>query len=299
MTKMNYSISKIAYGLGAEIRGIDATKALEPALVAELRAAWLENLVLVFRDFDITPEQHIAFSRNFGTLAEPPNKYARHQQYTGLVHLTNRVVAGKPSETARVGDCWHSDGAFTLQPPTGSLLHCKAIPDVGGDTWFTNMYRAYEALSATMRDIVDKLEVVCDIAKTRGRKAAKTVDQLVKDLPPVVQPMVRIHPETKRRALYISESVAVRVVGMSEAESAMLLNFLFKHAVRPEFTFRHRWHLHDLVMWDNRCTQHFVPHDYDFSQLREMNRTTLVGEPSGRPYQEVVAGVQQAAHADS
>ncbi len=289
---MTFTISKIAYALGAEVRGIDATKALDPALIAKLRAAWLENLVLVFRDFDITPEQHIAFSRNFGTLAEPPNKYALHDRYAGLVQLTNRVVAGKPSETAKVGNCWHSDGAFTLQPPTGSLLHCKALPDVGGDTWFTNMYMAYEALSETMRGIVDQLEVVCDISKTRTRKSAKTVDQLVKDLPPVVQPMVRAHPETGRKALFISESVAVRVLGMTEAESAMLLDFLFKHAIRPEFTFRHRWHLHDLVMWDNRCTQHFVPHDYDFSQVREMNRTTLVGEPSGRPYQEAVTQTQ-------
>jgi taurine dioxygenase len=286
---MRFSIKKIAYGLGAEIRGIDATQALDAALVAELRAAWLENLVLVFRDFDITPEQHIAFSRNFGALAAPPNKYALHDSYPELVHLTNRVVDGKPSDTARVGNCWHSDGAFTLRPPTGSLLHCRAIPDVGGDTWFTNMYMAYETLSETMRGIVDQLEVVCDISKAGYRKTARAMEQLVKDLPPVVQRMVRVHPETGRRALYLSESVSTGVVGMSAAESTMLLEFLFKHAVRPELTFRHRWHLNDLVMWDNRCTQHFVPHDYDFSQLREMNRTTLTGEPSGRPYRAALA----------
>lgn len=279
---MTIRIRRLSFGLGAEVFGVDPTQALPTDTVAQIRAAWLGHLVLVFPDMEMSIEQHIAFSRNFGELEHHPVKsYLAGTNYPEILRITNRVTDGKRSETSDIGRVWHTDGAFTLRPPTGSLLHCRAIPKVGGDTWFTNLYLAYDRLSATMKSIVNELSTINSVAMIRDA-LGQNAEQTLKDLPPVVQPMVRVHPETGRKALYISEGVISGILGMTREEGEGLLKFLYAHCVRPEFTYRHRWRLHDLVLWDNRCTQHLAPLDYDHSELRDMCRTTLIGAPLGR-----------------
>ena len=281
---MMIKVRRLAYGLGAEVLGVDPSRAQDAATVVAIRAAWLEHLVLVFPGMDMTVAQHVEFSRHFGELEAHPVAGLRDEDHPEMFRVTNRVTAGKRSETAEAGRVWHSDGAYTLRPPTGGFLHCHARPDVGGDTWFTNMYRAYDTLSATLKGIADRLSVVNDLGAIPATKRRDTVKlaQAMRENPPVVQPMVRVHSETGRKALYLSEAVTRRIDGMSEEESRGLLQYLFAHSVRPEFTFRHTWRLHDLVLWDNRCAMHLAPPDFDQGQLREMFRTTLVGEPMGR-----------------
>ena len=276
MTKLR--LSRLAFGLGAEVTGVDASQPVADDTIAEIRRAWLEHVVLVFPDQNLDLAQHIAFSRRFGTLEAHPAKQYRHKDHSEIFEVTNRIVDGKKSLTAEVGRKWHSDGAFTVRPPTGSLLHCRQLPSVGGDTWFANMTAAYDKLSPTLKTVVDGLSVVNDLS---SYTAVRQLDDHVHDNPPVVQPMVRIHAETGRKALYLNETVTRQIHGMTREESAGLLQYLFAHSVRPEFTYRHRWRLHDLVMWDNRCAMHLAAGDFDPAEVRQMYRTTLEGEPSG------------------
>ena len=275
---MALKITRLSFGLGAEVLGLDLSEPVDDATIQQIRRIWLEHLVLVFPGQDITLEQHIAFSRRFGKLEVHPEKHFRHKEYPEIFEVTNRMVDGKKSLTGEVGLRWHSDGAFTLRPPTGSLLHCVQLPSVGGDTWFTNMYMAYDALSQTLKNVVDELRVVNDLG------SYTVVKQLAEHLdanPAVVQPMVRVHPETGRKALYLNETVTRQIHGMTREESAGLLQYLFAHSVKPQFTYRHRWRRHDLVIWDNRCAMHLAAGDYDKREIRQMYRTTLEGEPIG------------------
>ena len=278
---MALQIKRVAYALGAEVRGVDPRQPLAAPTIGQLRQAWLDHSVLVFPGLELSVAEHIAFSRQFGELELHPIPAARHPEYPEVMVVTNRPSAdGKPSTTAETGRQWHSDGAFTLRPPTGSLLHCRQIPSVGGDTWFTSMYAAYETLSPTMKALAESLSVVNSLAKqTRTVDARQDVR---KEVPAVVQPMVRVHPETGRKALYLNETVTTHIHGMTAEEGAGLLRFFFTHSVKPEFTYRHRWQPFDLVLWDNRCTMHLAPKDYAPGESRYMCRTTLVGQPSGR-----------------
>ncbi len=283
---MTIEVKRLGYALGAGITGVDLAKPISDATIAEIRAAWLEHQVLVFPNADITAEQHIAFSCRFSDLEVGLTKHYRESANPGIVRVTNRVVDGKPSISRNVGRTWHSDSAFALVPPMGSLLHCRALPEVGGDTLFANMYMAYERLSPAFRRVIDPLEVVNDrlaapeLHWTPPEQAAK--ERI--EWPPTVQPIVRVHPETGRKAIYCNETVTVKIHGMTPEESEGLLKHLYAHCVRAEFVYRHRWELLDLVMWDNRCTMHLAPVDYDMSQVRDMSRTTLRGTPTGRVY---------------
>lgn len=275
---MALKITRLSFGLGAEVLGLDLSEPVDDATIQQIRRIWLEHLVLVFPGQDITLLQHIAFSRRFGKLEVHPEKHFRHQEYPEIFEVTNRMVDGKKSLTGEVGLRWHSDGAFTLRPPTGSLLHCVQLPSVGGDTWFTNMYMAYDALSQTLKNVVDELRVVNDLG---SYTVVKQLEEHLEANPAVVQPMVRVHPETGRKALYLNETVTRQIHGMTREESAGLLQYLFAHSVKPQFTYRHRWRRHDLVIWDNRCAMHLAAGDYDKREIRQMYRTTLEGEPIG------------------
>lgn len=281
---MDIDVRRLAYGLGAEVVGLDLREQLEEKVIAAIRRSWLDHLVLIFPAQDLSLQQQIEFSERFGELEVHPEKHFQHPQHPAIFEVTNRLIDGKLSPSAEVGRQWHSDGAFTLRPPTGSLLHCRQLPAVGGDTWFTNMYAAFESLSEALKKVLRTLEVVNDLGRVKGmsNRGQGIVDDHLHDNPPVVQPMVRVHPESSREALYLNESVTCRIDGMTEEESEGLLKFLFRHSVRPEFTFRHRWRKGDVVMWDNRCSMHLAPKDFDGSEVRQMFRTTLKGEPLGR-----------------
>lgn len=282
---MSLNIRRLGNVIGAEILGLDLTRPVSDATVAEIRRAWLEHMVLVLRGQDITPEQHVAFSARLG---EPERGNAlshyNHPQHPEIFMVTNHMINGKISETRNTGRQWHSDLSYTLRPPMGSLLHAREIPEVGGDTMFANMARAYETLSPAMQAFLDPLWAVHDFmnSKDMAKRDPATVEAMKARTPPVAQPVVRVHPETGRKALYVHEAATVAIEGLEAEESRALLDFLFRHCALHEHVYRHRWQLHDIVMWDNRCVAHIALFDYSHDSPRHMFRTTLAGTPSGR-----------------
>ena len=278
-------LRKLSYALGAEVCGIDIAKPMSESTFGEIYQAFLAHGILLFRDQDITREQHIEFSRRFGALdrhdALPRD---RHPEYPELLMVTNEPKPdGSPSDTKYTGRQWHSDMSFTTAPSLGSLLKCYAVPEVGGDTLFASMYAAYDALSAGMKKMIADLHGI-HLSGTRKLANSTTgilrAEEQKRINPPVAQPVVRTHPETGRKALYIGEKVK-RFDGMTEEESAPLVDYLVRHATRPEFVYRHQWRKHDILAWDNRCVMHQALGDFDETQLRHMERTTVLGTPSG------------------
>lgn len=282
---MAIKLRKLSYALGAEVCGVDVSRAMSESTFGEIYQAFLANGILLFRDQDITRSQHIEFSRRFGDLdrhdALPRD---RHPQYPELLMVTNEPKPdGSPSDTQYTGRQWHSDLSFTTAPSLGSLLKSYEVPEVGGDTLFANMYRAYDALSAGMKKLIADLHGI-HLSGTRKLANDSTgvfrAEEQKRINPPVAQPVVRVHPETGRKALYIGEKVK-RFDGMTEEESQPLIEYLVRHATRPEFLYRHPWRKHDVLAWDNRCVMHQALGDFDETQLRHMERTTVLGTPSG------------------
>lgn len=281
-------IERLGHALGARVGGLDLRQPLDDETVAELRRAWLEHLVLVFPDQDIEPQHHVAFARRFGELDrnETLPDY-RDPEWPEILVVSNKPRDGKPSETRNTGRNWHSDLTYTTRPALGSLLLCKERPAVGGDTMFANMYMAYESLSAKMRELIDGLWAVHDASLIKGlaERSPEKVATLKRLNPPVAQPVVRVHPETGRKLLLLGQRVS-HFVGMTREESAPLLDFLNEHAVQPEFVYRHRWSVNDLVMWENRATMHLALADFDQRQPRHMLRCSLLGSKLGHIYQQ-------------
>ena len=238
----------------------------------------------MFPDQQVTPEQQLRFSACFAPLEEYPLVHYRLPGYPEIFLLSNRDSGGKPSETRNAARHWHSDLSFTNKPAMGSILRCIDVPDVGGTTMWANQTMAYERLSPLFQNAIDPLTAVHELfSKTRD---LKNLDQgKVRDMkkanPRVAQPVVRRHDETGRKALYVSVAVTTEIVGMEREESDAILNFLFAHQTQPQFTYRHVWRPHDIVMWDNRCTLHQAVADNDHQQARIMHRTSLVGAPCG------------------
>ena len=282
---MSLKLRKLSYALGAEVCDINVAGPMGEQEFGEIYRAFLGNNILLFRGQDITREQHIEFSRRFGELdrheALPRD---RHPQYPELLMVTNeRKPDGSPSDSQYTGRQWHSDMSFTTAPSLGSLLKSYAVPEVGGDTLFANMYMAYEALSDGMKRLIADLH---GIHQSGTRKIANEAtgagraEEQRRLNPPVAQPVVRVHPETGRKALYIGEKVS-RFDGMTGEESKPLIDYLCRHATRPEFVYRHQWRKNDIMVWDNRCTMHQALGDFDETQLRHLERTTVLGTPSG------------------
>jgi taurine dioxygenase len=292
---MALQIRRLSNSLGAEIVGFKIAEPMSDALCAEVRQAFLDHCILLFRDQDITPEQHIAFTRRFGEIdmndAVPDY---RHPDHAEMVLVSNEAKSGKPSPTRNLGQQWHSDHSQTTRPTLGSLLHAQVVPEVGGDTMFTNMYVVWETLSPTLQVMLEPLSAIHDISRAKHLqdRGAEYLARKRLTTPPIVQPVVRIHSETGRKALYVNEMMVQQFLGMTPEESTGLLQYLFAHSVRPEFTYRHQWRRHDLIMWDNRCTMHNALADYDHSSQRTMYRTALHGEPCGQVY---AAPLAQAA----
>lgn len=279
---MSIRIRKLSYALGAEIEGLDLSRPVSESQFGEVHRAFLEHGVLLFRGQRLDREQHIAFSRHFGELDRHDSlPRDRDPDYPELLMVTNRERAdGQPSNSRYTGQLWHSDMSFTLVPSLGSLLRAVEVPPVGGDTMFANMYAAYEALSAGMKRLIDGLHGVHQPERKGADRAPEWAEQNRRLNPPVAQPVVRIHPETGRRALYIGEKVR-RFESMTEEESQPIIRYLLQHATRPQFLYRHQWQRDDLLIWDNRCSMHIALGDYDPALERHMERTTVLGTPSG------------------
>lgn len=271
------TVHPISGALGAEIRGIDLASDLDEHTIAEIREIWLEHQVVFFRDQRLDAEQYLRFARSIG---EPD----RYPFIPGLAdHPEITVVTKLPHETVNFGGIWHSDTVYLDVPPMATMLLAREVPPVGGDTMFADMYRAHDELSPAMQAMLEPLRAVnssalADVSKTREdrvRDAGRSDGAA--DEYEAVHPVVRTHPETGRKALYVNIAHTARFEGMTEDESRPLLAFLFAHQVRPEATCRFRWAAGSLALWDNRCVQHNPINDY-FGHTRVMHRITLKGD---------------------
>jgi len=269
-------VERIAGALGAEVSGIDLAAPLAAQQVGEIRAALHEHLVLFFRDQPLPPDRFLAFARVMGTPVEYP--------FVKGLDGYPEVIEVKKLEHERVnfGGVWHSDTAYLEQPPMGSMLLAREVPPVGGDTEFANQYLAYDALSDGLKRLLAGLRAVnssakADVTRTREDRVRDDARPDTRGEYLAEHPVVRTHPDTGRKALYVNVAHTVRFAGMSEAESAPLLAYLFAHQVRPEFTCRFRWKVGSLAWWDNRCALHNPINDYH-GHRRVMHRITLQGD---------------------
>jgi taurine dioxygenase len=280
---MPIKLRKLAYSLGAEVCDIDITRPLSEARFGEIYRAFLDNGVLLLRDQKITREQHIEFSRRFGELDRHDSlPRDRHPDHPEILLVTNEPKAnGEPSTSRYTGRLWHSDMSFTLVPSLGSLLRGITVPPVGGDTVFTNMVAAYETLSDGMKRMLEGLHGIHRPERKNAAKISPEWEAENRRLnPPIAQPVVRVHPETGRKALYIGEKVK-SFEHMTEEESRPIIDVLLRHVTRPEFLYRHQWKANDILIWDNRSTMHVALADFDETLRRHMERTTVMGTPSG------------------
>lgn len=277
---MALSFAPLSYLLGIEVGGVDLSQPLPDEDFAAIRQAFLAHGgLLLLRGQQISREQHIAFSRRFGELdrhdAVPLDRDPEHPE---LLLVDNRPRDGGAAYGKMIGQEWHSDLAPSLQPAGVSLLRAIRVPAAGGDTMFANMGAAFEALSPAMQTLLRSLHAVY-IRKRKGVTEEWERENRRRN-PPVCQPLVRVHPDTGREALYIGEGVPA-FEGMTPAESRPLIDFLVRHATQPRFTYRHRWRAGDLLIWDNRSTMHLALGDYDPAEIRQLERTTVKGQPSG------------------
>ena len=270
-------------GLGAEIVGIDLGKPLSVADFARVHRAHLDHHVLVFRDQRITPQQHIDFSRRFGKLMIHVLHQFHLANHPEILIVSNIVEDGKPVGLGDAGKYWHSDISYKPLPSLGSLLHAQELPAEGGDTLFANMHTAYETLPAEIKAAIDgKVAVHSYLAKYDDMKKAAnwrptlSAEQLAQ-VKAVSHPAVRTHPETGRRALFVSEGFTTHIEGLPEDESRDLLNQLFAHSTKDEFIYRHQWREHDLVFWDNRSLIHLAA-GCPTHLRRKLFRTTIEGD---------------------
>ena len=268
-------IRRIAGALGAELHGVSLKK-LSNGEVEAVRRAWLEHLVIFFRDQDLSPEQFMAFAKRIGK----PVEYPFVKGIAGFPEIIE--VKKLEHEKVNFGGIWHSDTAYLEVPPMASMLLAREVPPTGGDTLFANMYLAYETLSDGMKRMLDGVIAVNDSAKanvTRTREDRIKTDGADGAAKALVaeHPVVRTHPETGRKALYVNFGHTVRFRDMTEEESAPLLHFLFQHQIRPELTCRFSWQPGSIALWDNRCAQHNPVNDYH-GYRRIMHRITLQGD---------------------
>ena len=264
------SVDKLTPIVGAEISGANLGETLSNRQMDEIHRALAENSVIFFRDQDLTPEQHLAFGRNFGELhVHPAAPYAPGHRELMVIH------ADKDSPRAN-GEGWHSDVSCDVEPPMGSILYIKQTPPKGGDTLFASMYAAYEALSDRMKAYLDGLVAEHD-GEDAYRGTYKNAGMDDKPIYPRAEhPVVRTHPVTGKKALYVNRGFTKRLLGVPRDESSAILNYLYEHAENPLFQCRFRWQPNSVAFWDNRCVQHRAMWDY-WPHTRSGFRVTVAG----------------------
>jgi taurine dioxygenase len=281
--QQHFDIRAFDAPLGAEVIGLDLAKPLGEYDFARLHRAHLDYHVLVFRDQHITPQQQIAFSRRFG----PLQIHVLHQfalpGHPEILIVSNIVENGKPVGLGDAGHFWHSDLSYKEKPSLGSMLHAQELPAEGGDTLFANMHVAWDTLPAHLRRAVEGRRAehtyLARYAELQARSPWRPnlSSEQIAQVKPVVHPVVRTHPETGRKALFVSEHFTTRIVDLPEDESRALLDELFAHSVRPECLYRHVWREHDMVFWDNRSLMHLAGGTPDHLR-RKLYRTTIEGD---------------------
>jgi len=282
-TLQDFEIRPFDAALGAEVVGLDLNQPLSDEDFRRIHRAHLDHHVVVFRDQRITPDQQIAFSRRFGPLQIHVLNQFQLANHPEILIVSNVLKDGKPIGLGDAGHFWHSDLSYKEKPSLGSLLHAIELPAEGGDTLFANMHAAWDSLPAELQRKVEGLTAehtylarYAELQKRSPWRPNLTAEQIAQ-VKPVIQPVVRTHPETGRKALFVSEHFTTRIVGLPEDESRALLDTLFAHSVKPEHVYRHQWREHDLVFWDNRSLLHLAAGTPDHLR-RVMYRTTIEGD---------------------
>ena len=265
--------------IGAEIGNVDISKDLSSTVITEIRSALLEHLVIFFRDQDLSnPERHKMFTKYFGDLFIHPN-FNLGQNNPEMVYLTR-----KPGDTAAAGEKWHADTTMMKNPPMGAILFALEVPDWGGDTLFANQYMAFENLSPGMKRLLMRLKAVHNDSRVAGpavslnsKRATKVREDDDWTLTENSHPVIRTHPETLKKCLFVNSIYVHHFEGMSVEESQDLLEFLYTESTRPEYSCRFRWKNNSVAFWDNRCVQHLAIHD-NHSATRRIQRTQITGD---------------------
>jgi alpha-ketoglutarate-dependent taurine dioxygenase len=279
--------------IGARVSGVDLSAPLSAQTIQQLHDLWMRKLVLVFPQQAISDEAHIKFARNFGALEVHPSLSHRSSKNVEIYRVSNvdendKIIPSQDSSWQYLSQSWrwHTDSSFRQVPSTGSILHGIETTRTGGNTLFANMYAAYDSLDASMQRRIERLWVVHDhdYILSLAPGLANPKDKGSYDvLPPVRHPLVRVHPLTGRRSLFLSPHTMVRIEAMKDSKGRALLDELIAHASAPECVYRHCWDNHDIVMWDNRCTMHSVE-AFDNSTIRRvMHRVTLSGDAKPIP----------------
>ncbi len=270
------TVTPIAGALGAEVQGINLADGVSEEMVAMLRRAWLQHSVLFFRDQDLDPNAFCAFAERFGPVVEYPfvKGIAENPKVIPVLKLEH--------ETHNFGGVWHSDTAYLQQPPMATMLIARELPPYGGDTLFASGYKAYEALSDGMKRLLGPLRAInssakADVTRTREDRLGDSKREDARPVYEAEHPVIRTHPETGRKALYVSTAHTLRFADMTVEESAPLLNWLFQHQTKPEFTCRFVWRPGSIAFWDNRCAMHNPVNDYH-GYRRLLHRVTLAGD---------------------
>jgi taurine dioxygenase len=271
-TRADLSVRPLTTAIGAEIHGVDLRDDLDDETIDAIRQVLLDHCVVFFRDQDVTDEQQVRFAKRFSTVQHVVfDNTSSEQPDLTVIDISQPKGSGT--------DSWHAESTFMAAPPFGAVLRAVHVPPVGGDTCFASMYAAYDALSPSLRQQLDGLTAVHSAAKVMAlvrRLQNATVRGDADEIPTVVHPVVRVHPETGRKLLYVSSKWVERIVELDEAESAALLAFLYEHVKSPEFQCRFRWGVGSIAMWDNRACQHYAVADY--SERRVMHRVLLAGD---------------------
>lgn len=277
-------VTRVGVNLGAEIGGVDLRQPLSDQAFAAIRDALVENELIIFRDQQITSDNLIDFGRRFGELTVHP--FSPHDEKAPILIKFRNDETNAPFGT----DVWHSDETFRAQPPMATILCAKEVPAVGGDTMFASMSAAFDGLSSRMKEFISGLEAIHDLKPFRTlfgntEDDRRRLQHFELMYPPQVHPVVRVHPVSGRKVLFVNPQFTLAIKDMDERESRVLLDTLFYQALIPEYQFRHRWAPHTIAMWDNRSTQHYAVNDY-YPQRRFMERVTVAGGP--------VSGVERA-----
>ena len=267
---------------GAEVIGLDCGGAIDDTTFATVRQAFIDHCVLVFRDQHLTPEQHEAFTARWGPLkGHVLAQYLLPGHPKMLVISNKKDDRGEPVGIDDAGRYWHSDVSYEAVPPMGSLLYGLEVPDEGGDTLFANQYRAYDNLPADLKKRAATLKArhrfnYSQIQETEESNRQPLTEEQKAELTGAVHPVVRTHPESGRKALYVNPGFTESLIGAGEKESDALLEQFFKYATDPDVIYRHTWKTNDLVFWDNRCLMHHAT-PYPEDSIRHMLRTTVEG----------------------
>jgi taurine dioxygenase len=283
---MTLKIRRVAYSMGAEVSGIDITRPLPDETFREIYQAMLDHCLLLFRGQPLTHPQYVAFSSRFGKLRK--KQVGRLADYPEIKALISRPKTdGSPAAPNFNGSDWHADMTYLPTPIIITMLRAVELPEVGGDTQFANLYLAYETLSEKMRTMLEGLEGVHMEQESELDHSSPERLEASRRAKTAAHPLVRTHPETGRKALFIGDKVRL-IAGMTPEESEPLLEFLRNHAQRPQFVYRHQWQKNDLVVWDQRSTNHNAIGDYDRkNELRHLEKTTLRGTaPTGYTYND-------------